>query len=247
MTVLQDNNLVDRTPDFRLEEHGTIVGFGEAVTTTVGARADQLRAFSEGRLQFDTEELKSTWWVTVMPKARRKNLERTLIGAFSSLEAREAHLQLNGLPSLDVPPPEIATLEGLGLIEIVCDPRPRVGPGRIYGLPGGISGPIRIDWAECATWIDSFLASELCLRKLAKLVEAGEAAQRHLYVGVTADDPWSVHQALRADNAELQLRPPALPEGLTHLWLHGAEFPGTVLSWWPDRGWFDVRGCWATA
>ncbi|WP_156391120.1 MULTISPECIES: hypothetical protein [unclassified Nocardioides] len=245
ITTIQDDNRSARTPDLRIEDADSIVGIGEIVTTTDGLRADQLRAFAAGKLQFDSEELRATWWVTVTPRARREDLETVLVRALRRLEERGDHVHVNrGVVN---PPsfPETIALESIGLTELHCDPTPRDGPGRIYGLPEGIGGPAAIDWDGCAAWIDEFLHSDLCLRKLEKLTGA-HAPQGHLYVGVTGNDPWPVHQALDDRVIQVPLPPPDLPTGLTHLWLDNAEFPSRVIAWWPDRGWFDVRTRWMT-
>ncbi len=219
-TFIQDDNRSPRTPDLRMEDLGRIVGVGEVVTTTDGARAQQLRAFSNGELEFERKELRGTWWVTVTPLARRVGLERTLVDAFSKLEARGDHTRVSPLhPELF---PEIAELALLGLTEISCNPTPQDGPGKIHGLPEGIGGPVAIDWDGCAAWISEFLRSDRCRGKVEKLQGAGES---HLYVGVTGADPWPVHQALEILGSEVPLPAPDLPDGLTHLWIDDAEFP----------------------
>jgi len=245
MTTIQDDNHSPRTPDLRIEDAGSVVAIGEIVTTTEGMRADQLRAFGAGKLQFDSEDLRTTWWVTVTPRAKRDDLRQVLVGALARLEKRGDHVHVNR--GLAHPPsfPETVQLESMGLTELHCDPTPRDGSGRIYGLPEGVSGPVTMDWDGCAAWVNEFLRSELCLRKLAK-VSSIDAPQGHLYVGVTGNEPWSVHQAFDDRVVEVLLPPPALPEGLSHLWLDNAEFPSRVIAWWPDRGWFDVRTRWAT-
>lgn len=245
MTTIQDDNRSPRTPDVKIENADSIVGIGEIVTTTDGARADQLRAFAAGKLQFDTEDLRTTWWVTVTPRAKREDLRTTLIRALARLEERGDHVLVNR--GVVQPPsfPETLELESMGLTELHCDPTPRDGPGRIYGLPEGIGGPVAMDWDGCAAWLQEFLGSDLCLRKSEK-VRRANAPQGHLYVGVTGNVPWSVQQALDDRVIEVPLPPPALPAGLSHLWLDNAEFPSRVIAWWPDRGWFDVRTRWAT-
>lgn len=244
-TVIQDDNHAPRTPDLRIEDHVEVVGVGEIVTTTEGARAAQIRAFSAGQLEFESGDLRSTWWVTVTPRARRAGLKHVLVDAFARLEERGDHVQVDGRPSLHEPFPEIAELELQGLTEAYCDPAPRDGPGKIYGLPEGIGGPVAMDWGDCAGWIEQFLRSELCSRKVDKL-KSIEVRQRHLYVGITGNDRWAVHQALEVAVTEVALPPPSLPDGVSHLWLDNAEFPSRVIAGWPDRGWFDVRTSWAT-
>jgi len=173
------------------------------------------------------------------------DLRQILVSALARLEERGDHVHVNrGLAS---PPsfPETVELESMGLTELHCDPTPRDGPGMIYGTPEGIGGPVAIDWDGCAAWVTTFLRSDLCLRKTSKVSSTG-APQRHLYVGVTGNEPWAVHQALDDRLLDILLPQPALPLGLSHLWLDNAEFPSRAISWWPDRGWFDVRTHWAT-
>jgi hypothetical protein len=133
-TLLQDDNSIDRTPDFRLPDQRAFVALVEIATTAVGSRAAQLRAFSDGKLQFDSQELKCTWWVTVHPRH-----DGSISSASSSEHSRSSRprrliSRLIGWPSIGAPLPEVATLERLSLTEVICDSRPRVGPGRIYGL-----------------------------------------------------------------------------------------------------------------
>jgi hypothetical protein len=245
MTTIQDDNRAPRTPDLRIEDDSRIVGVCEIVTTTDGMRADQLRAFSAGQLQFESHSLYATWSVTVTPRAKRDQLRQVLVDRLARLEERGDHVHVSRGVAHPPPYPESVELESMGLTELHCDPTPRDGPGRIYGLPEGIGGPVAMDWDECASWIDTFLRSDLCRRKLSK-IKSADAPQGHLYVGITGNDPWAVHQALDDRLVDVVLPPPALPEGLTHLWLDSAEFPSRGIAWWPDRGWFDVRTRWAT-
>jgi hypothetical protein len=247
--VMQDDNKSAKTPDFRIEHDGALVGLGEIVTTTAGPRADQLRAFAAGELEFNVPELACTSWVVVTPAARRSGLRGRLVEAFGALEARGDHRLLGSMPPPPAPPAEVLELARIGLTNIVCDPRARPGGGKVYGLPEGIEGPLTIDWNLCASWLDAFLCNDQCARKVAKLAGAkASSAQQHLYVGVTGIDPWPVHQMLLDDIAEIDLPAPNLPAGLTHLWLHEAEFPGgRVLAWWPGHGWLDVAAHWKTA
>lgn len=247
--VIQDDNRRPQTPDFRVEKDNRILGTGEVVTTTDGKRADQLSAFGRGDLEFDVPALNGTWWVTVTPSASRKGLEERLTEAFAALEERGEHRILGSLPPPPDVPDEIAGLAACGLTDVVCDPRPRVGSGKIYGLPQGIGGPTDIDWEVCADWVDAFLDSDLCAQKIAKLERASaEGMERHLYVGITGDDPWPLHQILRDCPSYVDLPSPPLPSGLTHIWLDDAEFPGrSVVAWWPDHGWLDVTNHWKTA
>jgi len=86
----------------------------------------------------------------------------------------------------------------------------------------------------------------LCLRKRDKLLRFHEVEARHLFVGVTWSVPWAVLRALEDDVDDRPPRPPVLPDGVTHLWLYGAELPSQCLAWWPDVGWFDPRQRWVT-
>lgn len=243
-TVIQDDNRQARTPDFRIEYNDVEVGVFEAVLAADPGRAGVQRALAQQKLEFESTELKWLWWVTLTPRVRRDRLELDLVPVLAGLEASGRHLTLAGRPSLDPPLPEVVALEQQGFIEALCDPNPRGAPGKVIGLPEGIGGPVAIDWDGCDRWITEFLASELCRRKLKKMVDAEPDQQHHLYVGVTGAVPWPVHQVLEHHVIDVDLPPPRLPDG--HLWLHSAEFPGRAITWWPERGWFDTRTHWAT-
>jgi hypothetical protein len=245
-TVLQDDNRTPATPDFRLEREGDVVAIGEVVTTSDPGRAEQLRAFARGDLEIESDGLACTWWVTVDPSAHRKDLNQSLVKLLASIEIAGDHLAFVG--SLHSPKPDayIDRLRALGVLEAVCDSGLRPGPGRVIGHPLGIGGPFDLDWHGFHDWLDGYLSSDICLRKRDKLVNSTPVEARHLFVGVTWTIPWSVLHALEHDAHELPLRPPSLPDGVTHLWLFGAELPSRCLSWWPDVGWLDTRQRWAT-
>jgi hypothetical protein len=246
-TIIQDDNRVPRTPDFRLEHEGRVLGVGEVVTTTRGDRAEQLRAFARGELDFESDALTCTWWVTVRPEADRRRLRGSLVPLLARMEADGGHLDFTGSLDASRANSSVGRFHELGISEAVCDPHPRQGPGRVLGLLPGIGGAQQLDWNGFYYWLDSFLTSDICLRKRDKLVRSAAVDERHLFVGITWSAPWSVLRVLEHDVRDVPVRSPTFPIGVTHLWLHGAELPSRCIAWWPDVGWFDVQQRWVTA
>jgi hypothetical protein len=245
-TFLQDDNRLPRTPDVRLEAEGLVVAVGEVVTTTHGRRAEQLRAFSRGELDFVSSDLTYTWWVTINPAADRRSLTRSLVPLLAAMEATGEHLDFTGSLDASRGRPRLEQFQVLGIVEAVCDSRPREGPGRVIGQLPGVGGALEVDWAAFRGWLDRFLTSDMANRKARKLAQFPEIPDRHLFVGVTWTAPWAVLRVLQSDVPDLPIEAPTLPVGVSHLWLYEAEFPSRCLAWWPKVGWFDVQTRWVT-
>ena len=239
--VLQDDNRIDRTPDIRVDYLDGRVGICEVVTISDPHRAEQTAAFARGELTFTDQRLRRKWWVTLAPNADRRRLRSDLVAVLLQMEA-DGETFPTHQPLLDQTA-STAVLHALGVEEVSCDQGD--AKGQVIGYVRGIEGHLELDWSAFHSWLTSVLGSDLMERKKAKLLEA-RGDERHLFVGVSWSEPWAVQRALDREEQALPPVSPGLPEGITHLWLFGCEFPGRAIAWWPGRGWVDVRAHWKT-
>lgn len=137
--------------------------------------------------------------------------------------------------------PAVRRLCDLGVVMLGSGPSDH---GEVRLLPAGTSGPLIADWETVLGWIAETLTSSRMADVRTKLAKTN-AAQRHVFIGVTFTSPGEVFFALAMDEQSLPDEAPTLPPEITHLWLMNAA-GGRCIAWFPDRGWFEPQQHWAT-
>ena len=135
-------------------------------------------------------------------------------------------------------------LVALGVVSVGSRPTQPDEQGLVRLLPEGTIGPAEFSWEPFFEWLHRTLSSPQAGRKVEKLVATG-SNERHLMLGLPRSGPSDVYFAL-IEEVGVPSSPPALPDGITHLWVFGAQNFRRVLAWFPEKGWFDVRDHWAT-
>ena len=63
--------------------------------------------------------------------------------------------------------------------------------------------------------------------------------ERHAFIWATIGSPQGIRSQLeRQEDGRLPDEPPALPDGVTHVWVAGSSTSLGVLAWGPERGWW---------
>jgi hypothetical protein len=84
--------------------------------------------------------------------------------------------------------------------------------------------------------VSDLLAEPHVARRAAKVAGAGRVDERHLFVGVAEGGlPQPLYERLNGPLGRLPTDPPAVPDGLTHLWL-STEWRGSPLLGWDRAG-----------
>lgn len=238
--ILQDDNSAARTPDLRIEYSDGRTGVGEVVTVTDGYRAAETRAFAKGDLDLFGKNLNWCWWVTAPANVDRRRLGRCIMPILEEMEmANERPPMLGGIDPETAGPGELKLLK-CGVTEVAASDRPGDLRGHVRWQPQGIEADFDLDSDGFQRWLDGFLAGE-GRKKIDKLTAVPGITERHLLVGVSWSAPGAVRRFLDDDVEALPSQAPVLPIGLSHLWIWPCEsWTRRALSWWPDRGWFDV-------
>jgi hypothetical protein len=229
--VLQDDNRLPRTPDLRIDYADGQRGVGEIVTITDGQRAAMTAAFTNGGLNLQSERLRWQWFVTVKADAKRTILASRLVDVLAQMEVADERHSLLGPIDPVTAGPGAKKLYELGVAEVASNTVPADRRGQVVWQMEGIGGELKLDWEGFHSGLQSVLVSSLVCGKRDKLVAVAGALERHLFIGLSWSVPWALLRVLESDVDELPRRPPALPDGVSHLWLWGSELPGRALGW----------------
>ncbi|WP_405147672.1 hypothetical protein OG589_08460 [Sphaerisporangium sp. NBC_01403] len=244
--ALQDDGSADRMPDLKIVYSGGRTAYGEVTLDIDESYAALGSEVLKRQYQVAAPSLKRIWWVTLSPKVRVNRLERSLPLTLQKLEATgdtfetvlfEQRLREHRNPLVRV-------LAEVGVIRLASRPIQPSEAGLIHIGAGGTGGPVELDWASFIEYVASFLSDESRADVRLKLA-ATEADERHAFVGLTFTTPWPAYHALNHAYSGLPPEPPRLPAEITHLWVWAYPL-GRCIGWFPDQGWFDPRGRWAT-
>lgn len=123
-----------------------------------------------------------------------------------------------------------------------------LGVTTLFSLPGAEPGTVtlhpavtgnELPDAALPTWVGQVLAEQPDVP--AKLLRV-EAEQRHAFIWVTGTSSLAVQTQLEdREGQRLPTEPPALPAGVTHVWVAGTLSSQGCLAWFPDRGWWRIH------
>ena len=246
--ILQDDGSRVRMPDIRIDYRDQLPAYVEVWTDMDRQYAAMYSRLMKPENQLPLElidpALSRVWWVTVSGAAIVDGLQWEIGEILERLErAGVTFEQVGELTSSQNP--DVIWLRQRGVVRVssrACKPGE---PGTIRFLPAGISGPPEISWQRVAEWLNQTLSSERLDDVRSKLVATG-AAERHLFLGVTYSSSSDAFFALDEYDQSLPDEPPNLPHEITHLWLMHAISVGRCIAWFPERGWFEPSGHWAT-
>jgi len=123
-----------------------------------------------------------------------------------------------------------------------------LGVTALFFLPGAEPGTVtlhpamtgsELSDAALPTWVGQVLAEQPDVST--KLLRV-EAEQRHVFIWVTGSSGLAVQSQLEDREGQcLPTEPPALPVGVTHVWVAGTLSSQGCLAWSPDRGWSRIH------
>jgi hypothetical protein len=246
VTIADDNSQAGM-PDLHIEYDDARTAWGEVVIDVGQGHAAQTRAFADGGLDFQSDELLWEWWVTLSPTTSLKGLEPKLTRALGTLELAREHYPVLTETSEVTGSPGLRQLARIGIMDVCCADPPSERRGLVHSYPSGVGGVLALDWPGFYGWLDGFLAGASARNKRNKLARTN-ALERHLFVGLGPTVPWAALHVLDRDLPyPLPPADPQLPAEVTHLWLYAAGYQERCLTWWPERGWLDAQQHWLTA
>lgn len=114
--------------------------------------------------------------------------------------------------------------------------RERLSRSRSRPRPSHAPPPADPVLAALPDAVSDLLAEPHVARRAAKVARARRVDERHLFVGVAEGGlPQPLYERLRRPSGRLPTEPPAVPDGLTHLWL-STEWRGSPLLGWDRAG-----------
>jgi hypothetical protein len=179
--------------------------------------------------------LRHRWLITLNDAADVNTVRRDIIHLLERIESdHPGNLeQLRGQRWRRVPAISGA-LAPLGVESIYLDAH--AGARRIIHLEMDSSAAAPNDLAD---WVGRFL-SDAAADVTAKLAASG-CSEQHAFIWATMiGTPFSATSWLRVDNSELPTRAPALPEGITHVWVASWSALTKTLAWSAEQGWWEA-------
>ncbi|MGH3754813.1 MAG: hypothetical protein ACRDRP_19360 [Pseudonocardiaceae bacterium] len=243
--ILQDDNSRPSMVDIRIERPGLHNGYAEVVFD-VNPDYAALQAGVRQRQVMTAPSLNRTWFVTVGPAARLRDLHCELTGILESLESAGEFLKTATFDQdlANHANKFVRTLAGKGVVRLLSGKLRSGEHGTIQMGPVGIGGLAQLDWTMFDGWLTEFLASDR-LRDVRKKLAATGSPELHVFIGLSFTTPWPVYHALYDDYRDsLPPLDPTLPPEITHLWLCAQT--GRCIAWFPDRGWFEPMRHWVT-
>jgi hypothetical protein len=222
-------------PDIRIEYADGRLGLGE-----VGWYVDQELQAMWGntfkRPRHQVVELPAgagKWMVSLTKGASIKAL-------YAGLPALVVQLNAAGLSKFEVygewPRGEPAdTLRGLGIDYL--SQLDRTGDVAYYFMPAS-GGIVPFEADSIVDWIDSVIVDPNYRDTTQKLL-GRNADERHVFLMAGSATPFGVDERLRRLNESVPKRPPAVPEGITHVWCVSQFLPpeGLAALWVSGHGW----------
>jgi hypothetical protein len=120
--------------------------------------------------------------------------------------------------------------------------RDRLSRKRAQPQPHGTPAPPDPVLAALPDAVSDLLAEPHVARRAAKVAGARRVDERHLFVGVAEGGlPQPLYERLSDPLGPLPSAPPAVPDGLTHLWLSTEWRDSPLLGWDRTGGWAAHR------
>jgi hypothetical protein len=244
--VLQDDNSQHAMPDIRIDYVDGRAGYVEVVTDLKGRYAARYQELRNLGFRLSAPDLQHTWFVWLSSKAWLNHIRPRLLNLLQSIATSEllntpvTPANLGESASAEVP-----ELQKLGVTRLCRLPIDHTVGGLVYLLPEGTGGPWQADLEAFQGNLKQVLRSSRLDDVRVKLTHAG-GAERHIFLGTSWTTPWAINHLLSDSHDELPHDPPALPPGITHLWVWRYVPPGRCLHWSPTQGWLDPAHHWRT-
>lgn len=192
----------------------------------------QVDALSHVKHKVEVPGLRKSWIVTLSREAKINKVKQALPALLLDLQDNPRPKR----PSWDV---ESSELDRLGIISAIDA---GTVPGRVYlvsdpwGGFGGHEGTV-------GAWVTRVLAEQPDVPN--KLAAHPGVAERHAFIWATPTSDMGVQVQLEPGNDHpFPVMPPALPSGVTHVWVAGSVWRQGVLAWFPDGGWWRTPWTW---
>jgi hypothetical protein len=224
-------------PDFRIEYLDGRLGLGEVAWHEDRVLREMwANTFRRARHQtIDLPERAGTWTVGLQMGARIDRLYRELHILVELLgQAGEQRLTIHG-PWPRTPVADVARRLGVNYVAQV-DPEGSVA----YFFMPSTGGAVPTDPDGIVEWIDEMLSHPDYADTTGKLLPL-EADERHVFLMTGSATRFGVDELLRRSRTALPARTPAIPPGITHVWVV-PEFGDaeTAACLWTDQGWESV-------
>ena len=245
--VLQDDGSENSMPDIRIDYADRSPAFAEVWIDIDSNYAAMYAKLMQREHQLPhivaAPRLHRAWQVTVGRTVHVGKLEAEMENLLSALEHAGETFQIVAPERVlrSHSHPAVRRLCELGVVMLGSGPSDHA---EIRLGPAGTSGPPIPQWETVLEWIAETLAAPRLADVRAKLANTN-AAERHVFLGVTYTSPGEVVFALTMDERSLPGKAPKLPPEITHLWLMNTT-GDRCIAWFPDRGWFEPRRHWAT-
>jgi len=226
-------------PDFHIDYHDGRVGLGE-VSQHADQRVEQMWASV-----FDQPEPQrirlapglGQWGVRLVAGAKIVDLNKKLPDLIAALDAA-------GYRSMEVydgwPRGELADRArrlGVDYLSRASDSEPARAVFFMPSQPG--TGAIPSDPNAIVDWVEELLAEPRWATKVGNLL-AKPADEHHVFLMSGSLTDSGVEWRLGEVGGCLPTRPPALADGITHLWLLARWGEGPVAMWSAETGWTTV-------
>ena len=180
--------------------------------------------------RIEVPTLVDAWTVQLARSASVKRVVRELPGLI--LELQDAR-KMTGEVGRPLPLPRALRKLGIQLLYPVDGPGGHVNL-RAEGWGGSASGTV-------SEFVERVLAvADDVPRKL----KAHRSAQKHAFIWATIGTDYGVQFQLENRNHPLPEDDPALPDGVTHVWVAGSFTSQGALAWFPERGWWRPEWRW---
>jgi hypothetical protein len=212
-----------------------------AVEVTAAADGQRIGLWREVRkrdLIRQEPDLVGGWLVRVLPAARARDLGDPLAGLLRSVE-RHGRSTIRGVKdSMD---PLEARAWSLGVIEAVQSRTDRKGTVYVMppeGSPDQIGGYAPLTGDPLAVWLGDW-TNEPSQADNAHKLRSADVAERHLFILVPGFTgvPFAVNDLLFSPGAPIPTIPPALPTGVTDVWVMSTWDSGDGFRWSSGSGW----------
>ena len=224
-------------PDFRIDHVDGRVALGEVAWHEDPAiQAMWAETFRKERhQQIDLHPGRGQWVVGLARGANIKRLYRELgdlIDALLATDARRLTIYEHW------PRGHLANTARQLCIEYLAQLEPGDPSGAVFFMPGG-GGTVPTDSNAVVDWLDDLIANPDYSDTTKKLLVL-PADERHVFVMSGTLTPFGADEWLRRLDQALPSRDPAVPEGITHVWVTSRFGTGPVGLWLRGTGWTSV-------
>jgi len=224
--------------DLKIVYPGGPAGAVEVTTAVDDERLELWQEVHKRALIRQQPGLIGGWLVRILHSARARDLDKQLGRLLRELEL-DGRPGVRGIKGSTDPLEALAF--SLGIIEAVQSPTDRKGsiyvvPPEASREPVGGYAPLTSD--PLAIWLGEWTSEPIRADNISKLLNAG-IAERHLFIVVRSITtvPFAVTDLLISLGAPLPTVPPALPAGISDVWVMSSWDTGDGFRWSSEIGW----------